>query len=186
MSRLYLALLFLFTLIAGLLGYGLLTPKEGQQDTNVEPELIPDYVAKDLQSQFFDAKGKKSHIVSAAQMEHYEILGFTHFKKARYIIYPENGKTPWQVDAAEAVLYPSERIILESRVVITTLGDDFLEKIETEYLEIDLTSKTMASDEIVTILGPNYVTKGKGLRADIDAQKINLINHVDTVYVPQS
>ncbi|WP_100656668.1 LPS export ABC transporter periplasmic protein LptC [Alteromonas flava] len=154
---------------------------------NEEDAYKPTYQAKNLRSAIYDESGKLSHRIFAQQMEHFEQLGFVYFKQPQYTIYMEDEETPWQVTAEEGTLYDDNRIQLERNVTIRSLSDDeFVKTIATEFLQIDLTTKIMTSDQAVTIVGEDYQIQSDGLNADLTNKTYELQQHVQTVYSPSN
>ena len=157
MNRLSLSILFLFLLIV-LLNLPIWV------DTNVKPEIDNDevswqanYEANQMLSTLYNEQGLITHKVFANKMEHFEDLGFTIFTQPQYTIFTEETESPWEVDAKEGTLYEDNRIQLEEDVHIKTLNEaGFVQQIETSFIEINLTDKTMMSDQPVVITGEHY------------------------------
>jgi lipopolysaccharide export system protein LptC len=100
-------------------------------------------------------------------------------------LYLDNGE-PWQVTADEGTLYNNNRIQLEKNVRIVSLRtNEYIREITTEFIEIDLQSKTLSSDQMVNILGVDYQVKSMGLFGDLDTQQYELKEHVQTKFYPQ-
>lgn len=147
----------------------------------------PTYQARNLRSSLFDKEGRLNHRIAAQSMEHYDLLGFTVFQLPEYTFYLEDGHPPWTVTAKEGTLYEDNRILLEKDVEIRNLNSgDFVQTIRTEFIEFDLTKKTMMSDQPVEIRGLDYVINSNGFRADMESKKYELLNHVQTIYAPRS
>lgn len=162
-----------------------LKEEETPQLSNEDDVLRPTYQAKNLRSAFYDENGKLSHRIFASEMEHFEQLGFVYFKQPQYTIYLDGNQTPWQVTADEGTLYDDNRIQLERNVVITSLSDDeFVKSISTEFLQMNLDSKVMTSDQAVVIEGQDYLIESKGLDANLETKRYELKQHVQTVYSP--
>lgn len=149
--------------------------------------LRPAYQARNLTTSLYDTDGKLNHKVFATTMEHYDQLGFVIFENPKYTIYVENGDSPWQVTAKEGTLYDNRLIQLESEVVITNLSDDdFVREITADFIEINLETKKMTSDQPVIIVGTQYIINSNGFNADLNTKEYELIDHVQTVYSPGS
>ena len=136
-------------------------------------------------STLYDEEGKINHQVFADKMEHFESLGFTLFKQPKYTIFV-NAQKPWIVQAAEGTLYEDNRIQFENDVEITRVDEQgFLQTIRTNFIEVDLTDKTLFSDQAVEITGQNYVINSNGMTASLETLKYELNDHVQTVYQPR-
>ena len=187
MNRLTISILFLFLLIL-LLNLPIWMESDKQQQTQ-DDELAwqANYQANEMQSILYNKQGLVTHKVFATKMEHFEDLGFTIFELPRYTIFTERTESPWQVVAKEGTLYEDNRIQLEQDVQIKTLDDEgFVQQIETSFIEINLTDKTMTSDEPVIITGQDYVIHSNGFVANLLTRKFELLDHVQTVFKPKS
>jgi lipopolysaccharide export system protein LptC len=146
--------------------------------------LIPNYKAIKLNSKLYDKSGKLSHEVAADKMEHYEELGFAVFDMPVYTLYLDDGE-PWRLTASEGTLYNNNRIQLEKNVRIVNLRtQDFVTEITTEYIEINLQNKTLQSDQLVTIAGPDYLVTSLGLIGNLTTQQYEFKEHVQTIFYP--
>jgi len=106
------------------------------------------------------------------------------FEQPIYTLYLENGE-PWQVSAEEAVLYENNRIKLDKNVKIINLqSNNFVKQITTEFIEINLQDKTLASDQSVKITGIEYEIQSLGIFGDLSTQQYELKEHVQTTFNP--
>lgn len=145
------------------------------------------YQASNMRSTLFNQHGQVNHKVSAAKMEHFELLGFTLFSQPHYIIYVEDQPYPWQITASEGTLYEDNRIQLETDVQIRSRNaEGFVQQITTSFIEINLTDKTMHSDQPVEISGPDYIIQSNGFVGNLANKQYELNNHVQTIYQPRS
>ena len=155
-----------------------------QRDQSLDA-LKPAYTAKNLTTTLYNLDGQLNHKVFASSMEHFDQLGFVLFQQPRYTLYSDNAKAPWEVTASEGTLYNNELIQLENDVIIENQSvDDFVKTIRTEFIEINLDTKQMTSDQPVEIRGSQYVINSNGFNANLRTQKYELIDHVQTTYSP--
>lgn len=183
MNRITFSILILFVLILLLNAPIFEQQEQSTTDENRPESWSPNYQARNMQSTLYNESGAVNHEVFATSMEHYDILGFTLFENPVYTIYTERTEQPWKVNALEGTLYQDNRIELEQKVIIETLSeDDFIKRIETDYIEINLDNKTMHSDQLTTISGAEFVITSNGFHANLLTRKFELINHVQTVY----
>jgi lipopolysaccharide export system protein LptC len=183
MNRTYLLASLLF--IVALSSYLYLDWREqsSTQVNDTEAELIPDFVAESLTSRIYSQQGKLSHSVKAKRMEHFSLLDFTHFEFPYYTLYPEGNGLPWQVSANEAVLYGNNKVVLENRVhLIATDENSPIKEIHCKYLEMDLNTNMITSDQTIIIHGSDFTMYGSGLSVDLNTSTMKLNQHVQTVY----
>lgn len=147
-------------------------------------DLIPNYQAVNLNSKLYDKEGKLSHQVAAGKMEHYQALGFTIFENPVYTLFLDDGQ-PWQITAKEGTLYSNNRIQLEKDVKIVNLRSlEYVQQISTEYIEIDLQNKTLQSDQVVELIGQDYLVTSVGIFGNLVTQQYELKEHVKTQVNP--
>jgi lipopolysaccharide export system protein LptC len=184
-NRLTISITLLFVLVSAIYLPGLLETEKQVPISEQEEAWQPNYQAKGMLSTLYDANGKISHQVYADKMEHYQLLGFTLFQQPKYTIFVENQREPWQVTALEGTLYEDNRIQLETDVIILSQDEQgIVQTINTEFLEINLSSKTLSSDQPVSITGSDYVINSNGLSANLETRQYELIDHVQTIYAP--
>lgn len=147
--------------------------------------LTPTYKARNLTTTLFNEEGQRIHQVFSSYMENYEVLGFVLFQHPQYTIYQTTGEPPWQIVAGEGTLYDNNMIQLENNVVIVSKNQaDFVQRVSTDYLEVDLNKQTMVSDAPVQISGPDFVIESNGLKANLLNKTYELKRHVQTTYSP--
>ena len=183
MNRIQLSIGLVFFILL-MLYINFISPKNETIISDDTPEAWdPNYQARNMKSVFYSETGGINHKVFANVMEHYDMLGFTMFEKPEYTIYTDETDSPWQINAKEGTLYGDERIELEQNVLIRSLNQqDFVQLITTSYVEIDLIKKTAKSDQPVEIRGVDYVISGNGFKVNLLTRKLELNNHVETIY----
>ncbi|TPV57760.1 LPS export ABC transporter periplasmic protein LptC [Aestuariibacter sp. GS-14] len=185
MSRLGLIIAGLFILALGLYLPGLMEEPPKQVLDEDARALTPTYQARNLTTTIYDEEGNRIQQVFSSRMEHYQFLGFVLFLAPQYTIYQTSGEPPWQVVASEGTLYDNNMIQLENNVVIVSKNpDDFVQRVETDYLEIDLDKQSMVSEAHVVISGPEFTIQSNGLTADLLNKTYELNQHVQTTYQP--
>jgi lipopolysaccharide export system protein LptC len=163
MSRLVISIVLIFSA-----AFALYLPTWLADDKKVivsdkDAALLPNYEAKNLRSKFFDNNGTLTHQVSAEKMEHFDILGFVNFTQPEYTIYLQGDGSRWQLNADEGTFYDNNTIELVSDVQIRNLQpEDYIQTISTDFIEIDLLTKTITSDQPLVISGANVIINGIG------------------------
>ena len=185
MNRLGLSIGSLF--IAALLLYlpSWMDETDEQQIAPGMDALDPTYQAKNLTTKLYDASGNLSHQVFATEMQHFDQLGFVVFTQPLYTLYSKDNSAPWQLTAEEGTLYDNQVIQLENNVTITSLDkDEYVQTIQTEFINVELEKQTMQSDQEVILSGARYTITSIGFSADLRSEYYELQNHVKTVYSP--
>lgn len=188
--------LALLTLLLGGMAYAIIEWRYAQNTSgeSIENELTPDFIAEALKSDIYTQLGQLSHSVVADRMEHYAKLEVTHFELPNYILYPtkstqskkpstKNKNYPWKLSAKEATLYKNNRVILNHRVhLIATDENSLIQEIHCKYLELDLNTNIISSDQTVMVQGKDFTMYGSGLIIDLNTKQMTLTEHVRTIY----
>lgn len=183
MTRLY-GLTLTFFILAGLL-YGAIEWKNSKTlatDT-VDSELSPDFIAETLQTNIYNEKGYLGYVINAQRMEHYADLEVTYFEFPKYTIYPKNNGAAWKITAKEGTLYNNNRVRLENRVrIVANNHDSLIQEIHGKYLELDLNTNILSSEQTILIQGKGFTMYGSGLIVDLNTNQMTLTEHVQTIY----
>lgn len=164
------------------------SPEQQQKELD-RTELQPDFVAEGLLTSIFNPQGKLEHRIESTRMAHYSVVGLTELTRPTYvttIVDDEGNSQVWQLRADKGSYYNDERLLLEDNVRITNQDDEaFVQAMETEYLMVQMATQEVTTDHPVLIYGPQFEVRGLGLRANFQAQQMELTEHVQTVYYPQ-
>lgn len=157
--------------------------KETPEAATTLEDFHPAYVAEDLKTSMYNSEGVLTHQVIAKRMEHYKSLEFTHFEFPEYILHPKDNSPAWHLSSNEAVLYKDNRIVLEDRVrVLATDNDSLILEVHGNYLQLDLTTNIVSSEQTIMIIGQGFTMYGSGLTLDLNTKEMKLKQHVRTVY----
>ena len=90
---------------------------------------------------------------------------------------------PWKLSAKEATLYKNNRVILNHRVHLSATDENSLiQEIYCKYLELDLNTNIISSDQTVMVQGKDFTMYGSGLIIDLNTKQMILTEHVRTIY----
>ena len=186
MNRLALSIVLVFSIAFALYLSTWLEQDEQVIVNDQNTALIPNYEASNMRTRLFNKAGKLAHEVEATEMQHFDELGFVTFSEPTYRIHIEQQNTPWILSAFEGTLYNNKRIQLEQNVsIVNQQADSFVSTINTSFIEINLDTNLVFSDQAVQIIGPDYVVQSMGFNANLDTQQYELSQHVQTEYSPQ-
>jgi len=184
---------------------------QAEPNESIVRELTPDFIAEALKSKIYTETGQLSHEIMADRMEHYASLEVTHFELPNYTLFPKSSSTrnalntpstkdgtlanplpssrpkkishPWKLSAKEATLYKNNRVILNHRVHLKATDEDSLiQEIYCKYLELDLNTNIISSDQTVMVQGKDFTMYGSGLIIDLNTKQMTLTEHVRTIY----
>jgi len=152
-------------------------PKVYQND-----DSLPDFTATEMTLRQYDQQGFLSSLVNAKKMEHYNSR-HTFFTKPSYIIYPKQGRPRWRIDADIGIFDQEQRVQLKKNVIISAIDPkEKIQTIRTSYLELDLTTMIITSDQRIEIAGKQFHITGQGLKANFKQQQFELIKDIQAVY----
>ena len=183
MNRLYGLAIIIF--ILSVMAYGVVQWRTSQvsEEKTVNTELTPDFIAEALKSDIYSESGQLSHKIDAQRMEHYAQLSFTHFEFPNYTLYPKDNSAPWKLAATEGTLYNNNRVVLKNRVRLkATESTSLIQEIHCKYLELDLNTNIISSDQTILIQGKDFTMYGSGLIIDLNTKQMTLTEHVQTIY----
>jgi len=155
--------------------------QDSEQTTDdFEEELRPEFTAKLLHQELFDSNGQLSQEVFSQKMEHFAELQLTHFESPEFIIY-QNQKPFWRLSAKIGNMQDGI-LTLDQNVKMIQLSENVMvESIITEYLEINLDSNKVSTDNVIQIEGQRMTIVGNGMEADLNVGKVTLTEHVETI-----
>ncbi|MCH8501251.1 MAG: LPS export ABC transporter periplasmic protein LptC [Aliidiomarina sp.] len=193
MNKRSLVLLVLFACVsAGLLWYSFDREEPIVIDSS-DSQLIPDFTAFGLSTRVFESDGRLAHQIQAERMAHFSTIRLTELEQPVYTTFlsehsvniQETGAV-WEISARHGRFFEDERLELIDNVsIVNRSGIGYIEEIRTDYLEIDLQTGIMQTDQAVTLRGPQFNVEGVGMRVNLEAQQLEIINHVETIYYPR-
>lgn len=161
---------------------------EWQQGSTQDQQIItndvtPDFIAEALNSNIYNGNGELSYVIDAQRMEHYSELAITHFEFPKYTLYGKNNLSPWKLQANEGTLYSNNRVRLTNRVtLISTDKESLINKIHGRYLELDLNTNIISTEQTIVIEGKDFTMYGSGLIVDLNTKQMTLTEHVQTIF----
>ncbi|WP_157980939.1 LPS export ABC transporter periplasmic protein LptC [Aliidiomarina shirensis] len=194
MNRRSIIITLLVALIAAIILWNAFDDEETIESGERTEMLIPDFTATGLETRVFESDGRLAQQIRAEHMAHFSALNLTELESPVYITYlnelavdsAETGSV-WEVSAEKGRYYEGERLELESNVLILNRSNTgYIDEIKTDFISIDLQNRTMHTDSPVTIQGIRFIVNGNGMRVDLEAQQLELIDHVETIYYPRS
>jgi lipopolysaccharide export system protein LptC len=183
MNRLY-SLTLVFFIIAGGV-YGIIEWRNASlpQFQTIDETITPDFIAENLHSNVYKAKGSLAYVVDAQRMEHYAALAITNFEFPQYTLHPKNNAPAWKVTANEGILYNNNRVKLEHQVRLkATDPTSLLQEVQGKYFELDLRTNIISSEQEIRIIGKGFTIDGKGLIVDLNTNQMTLTKHVKSIY----
>ncbi|MFU8784390.1 LPS export ABC transporter periplasmic protein LptC [Aliidiomarina sp.] len=194
MNRRSLIILAIVAAAIGIFLWNVFHEPERADTGDASEQLIPDFTAIGLETKVFESDGRLAQQIRAERMAHFSALNLTELTNPQYVNFlPEERAnanetgTIWEVSADHGRYYEGERLELEANVIILNRSNTgYINEITTDFINIDLPTRTMHTDAAVVIQGQQFTVRGNGMRVDLEAQQMELIHHVETIYRPRS
>lgn len=163
--------------------------KQGQAQLTLNNIKQPDFEATQLRSSEYNEQGILSSRVTAEHMEHYQDDNLTLFTQPVYFLFSKDklATNPWRIRADLGQFNDQQNhVTLQGKVQIKAIDQqEPLQSVNTDSLLMDLTTKTMTTDNMVYIEGKTFTSQGKGMFADKNSQTIRLNSQVTGIYEAQ-
>lgn len=147
------------------------------------PEL--DYVLEDFELVAYDERGASSFRLQAPRLEHVASTGQLRVQAPRIAMRDGRGQN-WRGQAASAIVAPKGEELLLSGEVALERGEGEADplRLTSETMTLFPESRRMESASWVTIEQPGSILRGRGLIADLDADRIQLLADVHATFQP--
>ncbi|TCI03554.1 LPS export ABC transporter periplasmic protein LptC [Corallincola luteus] len=187
MNRVILFTVILFGAAIGLYYYQSLLKSEIDINAENQGQQRPDYTAKTLRSRIYNQEGQLENQIWASNMKYYNgSMTLTQFDAPKLVVYPSGKRSGWTLNASHGELEQNNLLRLSEDVVITMLtAQNQTNTLLTDYVDIDLTTNDVSSDQPVTVKGPGYRLDGVGLKGNVEQEHIEVLNDVKATYEPE-
>lgn len=158
------------------LGLSQLIKKEGE----------PEYTGNRMETMVYDEQGLPQYFAAADEIKRYESTERTEFFRPFLELFSkENALRQWKVTADNAEITKERMLFLRGNVKIESLeANSRLQRIETDSLDVDLTTQDISSESIVKSTGLGFSSTGKGLTGNLKKQTATLLQDVKTYIEP--
>ncbi len=130
----------------------------------------------------YDEGGALVEIIEAQRADHFPKKDEALLQEPRYYSHHGDDRT-WSGQAKSGrYIFSRETLVLLERVKL--VNDQSGGILESESMSLDMDKKTAATIMPVTITQGPHVTRADALLAELDSEKIQLINNVESTYVP--
>ena len=151
-----------------------------------EAAEVPRYVLRDAQWTRLNAQGQPDYVADAKIIQYFD----DHSARMQLpVVYSFGGQqSPWRVSApAGSTLPHSRNLALTGGVVAQGHWPDGEElRIDTEHLWIDQGLQVLRTDAGVTVDSVSRKVRARGMIADANGKRVQLLNDVHGEYAPRS
>jgi Uncharacterized protein conserved in bacteria len=143
----------------------------------------PTYTTRDLVTRHYDDKGQLKEELRARYAEHYAPLEMTELDLPEIRLNDAEGKATWQINARHGTLNQGDTALLRDNVNLISLDPaSVIQRVMTEYLEMDLASKQVRTNLKVEMEGAEFHNQGMGFKGMLDQKIYQLLDKSHAVY----
>lgn len=184
--RSWLPLVIVVVLISAGLWFAESPPEQllGKRPTKQQQNLAPDLVIRDAKTRHFNQEGTLAYRVDAEKITYFQFerRDRADLTEPRILFYLEH-QPKWHTKSRDGVAYNNgERVVLRGDVHITEMPGPGGIRLDTQSITIKPREEYAETDKVVTISsGPNR-TEGKGLRAFLKEDRVEILSEVKSTY----
>lgn len=156
------------------------------QDTTVE--AMPTFIAHNIKSKIYNQDGYLYEILSAQKAEYYKVINMTDLIHPSLDYLPAKDESNksfkdgsitdneiWRLSADHGVLNSEDSINLRNNVVVTTTNiNSFVQKISSEYLELDFITNEIRTPDRIFIEGKNFKNNGLSFNGNLKTKNFTI------------
>lgn len=152
----------------------------------IKKDGSPEYTGRRMDTTVYDLQGKAQYFAAADEIKRYESNERTEFIRPLLELFDKDtALKQWRVTADHAEITKEKMLHLVGNVKIESLDSQSrLQRIETERLNVDLTTQDISSDQVVKSYGMGFITTGVGLTGNLKKQIATLTNDVKSYIEP--
>jgi lipopolysaccharide export system protein LptC len=186
--RTWLPLVIVVALISLGLWFTESPPKQllGKQPTQQEHNRAADLIIRDARTRHYSTEGTLAYEVDAERVTFFQFArrDRADLTEPRMAFY-QGEDTTWRTESRSGIAFDNgQKVVLQGNVSIRELPQPGI-TLRTQKITIQPRDEFAETDKVVTITdGPNRTT-GKGLRADLKQDKVEILSNVESSYEPR-
>ena len=178
----------LLVIVAALVGWMQYQAKDDANglDNLIKKEGMPDYTGKRMSTSVFDLEGKPEYYAEAEEIKRYEESEKTEFTNPLVNLFDKlTALKQWKLSADHAEINAERILTLSGNVTLQALEPTSkLQRIETDHLSVNLTTRDVFTDSEVKSQGLGFTTTGVGLKGNLKQQVATLLKDVKSYIEP--
>ena len=178
----------LLVIVATLLGWMQYQAKDETNglDNLIKKEGMPDYTGNRMSTSVFDLEGKPEYYAEAEEIKRYEESEKTEFTNPLVNLFDKlTALKQWKLSADHAEINAERILTLSGNVTLQALEPTSkLQRIETDHLTVNLTTRDVFTDSEVKSQGLGFTTTGVGLKGNLKQQVATLLKDVKSYIEP--
>ena len=178
----------LLVIVAALVGWMQYQAKDDANglDNLIKKEGMPDYTGNRMSTSVFDLEGKPEYYAEAEEIKRYEESEKTEFTNPLVNLFDKlTALKQWKLSADHAEINAERILTLSGNVTLQALEPTSkLQRIETDHLSVNLTTRDVFTDSEVKSQGLGFTTTGVGLKGNLKQQVATLLKDVKSYIEP--
>ncbi|AMX02030.1 LPS export ABC transporter periplasmic protein LptC [Microbulbifer thermotolerans] len=156
----------------------------GKRPTPQQQKKAADLIIRDARTRHFNEEGTLAYRVDADQITYFQFerRDRADLTEPRFLFYQAH-QPKWRTESRSGVAHNNgERVVLRGDVKINELPEAGGIRLDTQAITIKPRQEYAETDKVVTITaGPN-ITSGKGLRAFLKEDRVEILSDVKSSY----
>ncbi|WP_226665849.1 LPS export ABC transporter periplasmic protein LptC [Microbulbifer aggregans] len=186
--RTWLPLVIVVSLISLGLWFTESPPKQllGKTPTQQQHNKAPDLVIRGARTRHYSAEGTLAYQVDAERITFFQFdrRDRADLTEPRMIFY-QGDDSKWRTESRSGVaINNGQRVVLKGDVTITELPQPGI-TLRTENIVLKPREEFAETNKVVTITDGANRTTGKGMRADLKQDKVEILSDVESSYEPR-
>jgi lipopolysaccharide export system protein LptC len=138
-----------------------------------------DYTLEEFELVALDADGRESFLARGPRLARHPFLGTLDIEQPRFVI-PDRGGAPWtsRADRAWVSRDGTELRLLGAVELRGPAADPAAPRLVTERLNVYPREDRVDTEAAVTVTEPGSILRARGLRAELDARRVELLSEV--------
>lgn len=184
--RTWLPLVIVVALISLGLWFAESPPEEllGKRPTPQQHTQAADLVIRDARTRHFNQEGTLAYRVDAERITYFQFArrDRADLTEPRILFYQDKQPT-WHTESKTGVAHNNgQRVVLHGDVKIDELPEPGGVQLRTQSITIEPRKEYAETDKVVTITSGPSRTQGKGLRAYLNEDRVEILSEVESIY----
>ena len=167
-------------------GWMLASLRDEERAERASAAHTPDFYMENFTTTTMGPDGSPARRISAEYMAHFADTESSEFTRPYVVLYPESGP-PWEVRSERGWASARDEVMLllgKVHIWRDTPSGERLIEIHTSDLRVIPATDYGETDQPVTIVRGNVESRGLGMRAYLEDDRLELLSNVQTVYDP--
>lgn len=158
-------------------------PLLGKRPTQQQHNKAPDLVIRDARTRHYSVEGTLAYQVDADRITFFQFArrDRADLTEPRMVFY-QGEDSRWRTESRTGIAFNNgERVVLQGKVVVSELPQPGI-TLRTDKIVLKPRDEFAETDKIVTISDGVNRTTGKGMRADLKQDKVEILANVESRY----